>query len=358
MKALVKTGKNKGYEYRDMPKPSPGPGEVLIKVKAAAICGSDIHTYLWDSNAENFASGAGVDFPFVIGHEYAGVIEELGEGVDEFAEGDRVSMETHIFCGKCYHCLNGMAHNCTNMGGYGSGYGGAFAEYCVAPSRVVYKLPDGVSFEEGAVFEPAGVAMHAVDEAHVSAGDAVVVYGAGPVGLVAIQILKTCGAGKIIAIDMNEYRLKMAEKFGAIPLNPAKTDVVAEVLKLTSLRSGADIVLEMTGSPKVYPNMFEMLRKEGRIITVGHPGEDVPINVTQWINQKGVSIKGIYGREVWKTWSQLAALVDGKRINLPEILTHRFGLNQCEEAFEQMKDGAGKILFIPEMTEAKTENAR
>lgn len=355
MKALVKTGKNVGYAYKEIPKPVPGPGEILVKVKAAAVCGSDIHSYLWDENAENFAAGSGVSFPYVVGHEYAGIVEELGEGVTEFSAGDRVSMETHIFCGKCYHCQNGMAHNCTELGGYGAGYGGCFAEYCVAPTRVVYKLPDGVSFEEGAIFEPSGVAMHAVDEAQVSPGDTIVVYGAGPVGLVAIQILNVCGAGRVIAVDMNEYRLKMAEEFGAVTLNPADTDVVEEVRRLTAIRGGADAVLEMTGSPRVYQNMFEMLRKEGRIVTVGHPGTDVPVNVTRYINQKGISWKGIYGRKVWKTWTQLASLVDTKKINLPAIITHRFALEQCEEAFEQMKNGAGKVLFIPEMTETKPE---
>lgn len=174
-----------------------------------------------------------------------------------------------------------MAHNCTSLGWYGFGYGGSFAEYCVAPARILFKLPDGVSFEEGALFEPAGVAMHAVEQAHIVPGDTVVVFGVGPIGLVAIQMLNVCGASHVVAVDIDDYRLGLAENYGAIPLNPTKLDVAAEVKKLTSRRHGADVVVEMTGSPRVYPSMFELLRKEGRIVIVGHAGE-VPIR-----SQKG-----------------------------------------------------------------------
>ena len=177
--------------------------------------------------------------------------------------------------------------------------GGSFAEYYVAPARILFKLPDGVSFEEGALFEPAGVAMHAVEQAHIVPGDTVVVFGVGPIGLVAIQMLNVCGASHVVAVDIDDYRLGLAENYGAIPLNPTKLDVAAEVKKLTSRRHGADVVVEMTGSPRVYPSMFELLRKEGRIVIVGHAGE-VPINVTEGITLKGASIKGSYGRGVWE----------------------------------------------------------
>ena len=217
MKALVKTGKGVGFSCMDVAVPVPRPGEVLVKVHATGVCGSDIHTYLWDAYAESITSRLGVSFPFVVGHEYAGTIDKVAPDVQGFAPGDRVSMETHVFCGKCFHCLNGMAHNCTSTGWYGFGYGGSFAEYCIAPARIIFKLPDKVSFEEAAIFEPAGVAMRAVEESHIVPGDTVVVLGAGPIGLMAIQILNVCGAARVIAVDIVDYRLSIAEKYGAIP---------------------------------------------------------------------------------------------------------------------------------------------
>ena len=346
MKAIVKTGENKGFSYVDMEKPKPKPNEVLIEVEAAAICGTDIHYYHWDQNARNFANKFNVKFPFIVGHECAGTVVELGKDVKSVKPGDRISLETHIPCGKCYQCQNNNAHNCMDMGVYGTSCNGSFSDFALAPESVVFKLSDNVSFEAGSLFEPAGVAMHAVDRAQVLPGDTVLVLGCGAIGLFTIKILLLCGAARVIAADIDPYRIDLAKKMGAIAVNSATEDLAAVVREYTAKRGGVDIILEMTGSAKVYEKLFDYLRLEGRVVTVGHPGENVSINITQNVNLKGANIKGIFGRRIWESWWKLSSLVDTGRLDLLDVVTHRFKFSEVNEAFEQVGKGAGKILFV------------
>ncbi|MEA4816369.1 MAG: alcohol dehydrogenase catalytic domain-containing protein [Lachnospiraceae bacterium] len=348
MKAILKTGEGVGFSYEEIEKPSPKANEVLIDVKAAAICGTDIHYYHWNQAAKNFVANFNVGFPFIVGHECGGVIAEVGSDVKNFKVGDKVSLETHIYCGKCYQCQNDMANNCQHMEIYGASYPGCFADYALAPENILFKLPDSVSFEEGALFEPAGVAMHAIEKAELMPGDTVLVMGCGAVGLFAVKILLACGASRVIAADIDTYRLDMAKKFGAIAVNTAKEDLGRIVSELTEKRGGVDVILEMTGSPKVYEKLFSYLRPEGRVVTVGHPGENVSINITQSINLKGARIKGVFGRRIWETWWKLSSLVESGKVNLLDVVTHRFAFSDYEKAFEQIPKGAGKILFIKE----------
>lgn len=346
MKAVIKTGPYPGLVYTTVEKPVPKPDEVLIQVKAAAICGTDLGHYRWQGGG--FASKFNVQWPLTLGHEFSGVIVEMGSEVKGLHLNQRVSLETHIPCGKCFNCRNDMPHNCMHMGAYGTSCNGSFAEYAIGPASVVFPLPDEISFEEGALLEPGGVAMRAIDEAGVQPGETVVVNGCGPIGLLTILLLKAGNAGRVIATDLDEYRLNMAAKFGAITIDIKEKDPIAEVKKLTSDRGGADVVFETSGSPAAYKSIFEFLRLEGRLITIGHPAGEVSVNWMADVNLRGLSIKGIYGRRIWRTWSQLTALMSSGKVNLLDVVTHRFKLSQAEEAFQQATKGAGKILLLPD----------
>ena len=206
--------------------------DIKVEVKAGAICGTDIHFYHWDPASANFP----VRFPLILGHEYAGDVVEIGADVRGIAVGDRISVETHIPCGACYQCGLGEGHNCQDMGLVGISYPGAFAKYAKVPAKVAFKLPPGVSYEEGSLFEPAGVAMRGVDEAHIAPGDLVVILGCGPIGLIAIQIARAVGAAQVIGVDINEFRLEMARRMGALPVNAAKESVVDAVKQVAGRR--------------------------------------------------------------------------------------------------------------------------
>lgn len=345
MKAIVKPGPKPGIALAELPVPAPRPGEVLIKVESAAICGTDMHYYHWNKSGQDFGTKFNIRWPLVLGHECAGTIVEVGEGVTDRKAGQRVALETHIPCGTCYSCQNDMAHNCSRMDIYGTSVDGCFAEYALAPSKVAFALPDGMSFEEGSLLEPAGVAMRAVEECGVQPGDTVVVNGCGPIGLLTVLILKAGNAARVIATDLDEYRLGIAEKLGAITIHAGKENTVARIQGLTAGRGGADAVIEASGAASAYGTIFDFLRLEGRFISVGHPGGDVPINITQNVNTKGLALKGVFGRRIWRTWWNLSSLITAKKVNVLDVVTHRFSLDQCGEAFEQAAKGAGKILF-------------
>lgn len=347
MKAIIKSGRTYGVECVELPKPSPKADEVLIEVKAAAICGTDIHYWKWNDSAEAFANQYNVKFPFVLGHECAGVVLEVGADVTGIAVGDHVAFETHIYCGHCYHCRTGNMHNCQNMSIYGTSCDGCFAEYATAPGSVCFKLPDSVSFEEGALYEPGGVAMHAVQRSNVRPGDTVLVFGCGAIGQMVTQIMMASGASRVIAVDIDDYKVNMAKEYGAIAVNSSKEDLGEIVKKYTAERGGVDVIVEVTGSPAVYETMFEYLRPEGCVVTVAHPGRPIPFNVTRDINTKGATIRGVFGRHIWNSWYAFSSLVENKKIDLNKVITHRFPLRQCSEAFEQTGKGAGKILFLP-----------
>jgi len=343
MKALVKTKPGPGLDLVEVDIPKPCKDELLVEVKAIAICGTEIHFYHWDSAATNFD----IQFPMILGHEYAGKVIEVGENVEGFSVDDLISVETHIPCGQCYSCHLGNTHNCQNMKLVGMHYPGAFAKYATIPAKVAFKLPDGASYEEGALFEPAGVAMRGIDEAKISAGDLVVVLGCGPIGLVVVQIAQVTGAAQVVAVDVNDFRLNMAENFGAIALNPERDNVIQQIKKIAGRKDGADVVLEVSGAPAAFDYIFEIIRLEGRLVTIGHPTQPVTIDISKHINQKGIHLKGVFGRRIWETWEHLAALVEHKKVNLTDIITHRFPLDQYQKAFQQINKNAGKVLLIP-----------
>jgi threonine 3-dehydrogenase len=343
MKALVKTQAGPGATLMEIDNPRPKKEEVLIKVKSVAICGTDIHFYDWDPTVSNFS----FQFPLLLGHEYAGEILETGENVEGLSVGDRVAVETHIPCGKCYQCNIGNYHNCQEMDVVGITYPGAFAEYARVPAKVAFKLPAEVSYEEGSLFEPAGAAMHGVDEAGISAGDLVVILGCGPIGLAAVQMAQIAGSAQVLAIDINDFRLDMARLFGASTLNPLRDDVVQRVSEIAGRKGGADVILEVSGAPAAFKFLFDLLRREGKLVAIGLLSDPINVNVSKNIVLKGIEIKGVFGRRIWETWEHLASLVEAKRINLSGIITHRFPLVEYEEAFRQVHGHAGKVVLTP-----------
>ena len=348
MKAIIKSGRKPGVECVDIPRPIPKADEVLIQVKATAICGTDIHYWKWNDSAEAFANQYNVKFPFVLGHECAGIVTEVGPEVTGIEAGDHVAFETHIYCGHCYQCRTGNAHNCRNLAIYGTSCDGCFAEFATAPASVCFKLPETVGFEEGARYEPGGVAMHAVQRSDVQPSDTVLVFGCGAIGQMVTQIMMASGAGRVIAVDIDDYKVGMARAYGAIGVNSAKEDLGEVVKRYTADRGGVDVIVEVTGAPSVYETLFDYLRPEGHVVTVAHPGRPIPINITKSINTKGATLRGVFGRRIWDTWYALSGLVENQKIDLNKVITHRFPLSQCTEAFEQTGKGAGKILFIPE----------
>jgi threonine 3-dehydrogenase len=348
MKAIAKTQPGRGASLIDLPIPTPIDNEVLIKVERSAICGGDIHFYNWEPAAVSFFLGPNPVFPALMGHELAGTIVAVGDRVSQSRIGQRVSFETHPYCGECYMCRTGNKHVCLNMNSdkFRKYRDGGFAEYKLATENMIFELPDEITFEQGALYEPGGVAMYAVEESGMVPGDVVVIYGCGPIGLMAMQLFKACGAGTVIGIDVNEFRVNMAKKFADVVINGAKESALNLVREITRKRGGADVIVEATAVPNVYETMFEMARPEAHVILIGHPSGEVPINVTKYIALKSLNIKGHTGRKVWSSWDKLNALEASQRINLLDTVTHRFTLDQYEEAFKTSMKDAGKVLFI------------
>lgn len=343
MKGLIKSRPEPGVTLMEIDAPGIEKDEVLIEVKAAAICGTDIHFYHWDAAAENFP----VRMPLILGHEYSGDIIEVGSDVRGISPGDRVSIETHVPCGNCYACGLGNGHNCQHMELIGITYPGAFARYAKAPAKVTFPLPTGVTYEEGSLFEPAGVAMRGIDEARIAPGDIVVIVGCGPIGLVAVQMALAVGAAQVIAIDVKDFRLEMARRAGARTLNPLRDNIREQLGEISGRKGGADVVLEISGAPEAFDYLFDILRPEGRVVTIGHVSRPISVNVSKQINMKGVTLKGVFGRRIWETWEHLSSLVAGKRIDLSRVITHRFPLEAYQDAFAQVHGDAGKVLFVP-----------
>jgi threonine 3-dehydrogenase len=349
MKAIAKTQPGKGASLIDLPVPTPTGNEVLIKVECSAICGGDIDLYNWSPSAISFYQ-LDIASSILMGHEMAGTIVAVGDKVSQNRIGQRVAFETHPYCGECYLCRTGNNHLCLNMDNFKKYRNGAacacFAEFKLAMENMIYVLPENISFEEGALYEPGGVAMYAVEESHMDPGDIVVIYGCGPIGLMAMQIFKACGAGTVIGIDVNEFRLNMAGKYANVVINGVKEPALDIVKEIAKAHGGADVIVESTAASSVYKTMFEMARPEAHVILIGLPNGEVPINVTQYIGLKGLNIKGHYGRKIWSTWNKLNGLVSAKRVDLLNTVTHRFTLEQYEEAFETSMKDAGKVLFI------------
>ena len=310
----------------------------MIKVECSAICGTDLRIYNGVPSQPNMV------FPAVMGHEMADTVVAVGDQVSRGRIGQRVALETHAHCGECYLCKTSNKHVCLNRSTLKK-YHGCFAEYKLTTENMLYVLPDNILFEEAAQYEPGGVAMYAMEESHMNPGDIVVIYGCGPIGLIAMQIFKAYGAGTVIGIGRNEFRLNMAKKYADVVINGVKEPVLDIVREIAQAHGGADVIIETTAAASIYETMLQMARPEAHIIIVGFPGE-VPIHIGKYIGSKGLNIKGNYGRKLWSSWEKLNDLVSSKRIDLLDIVTHRFTLEQYEEAFATRMKDSGKVLFV------------
>lgn len=344
MEALLKTAPEPGFTYtQEAPEPTLAADEALVEIATTAICGTDVHLYTWDDGARNFP----IRFPRTVGHEASGTVRAVGNAVTNVAVGDRVAFETHIPCGHCYACKTGNAHNCDNLQLYGIDYDGAFATLAKAPERVLFRLPGSMSFETGALLEPAGVAMHALQRSGIRPGDTVAVTGCGPIGLFASKLAFLAGASRVIAFDVNPARLEAARDLGAVTINSSTEDAAALTDALGAARGGLDLLIEASGASEVFGWAIPLLRREATLVTVGHPGQLVPLDVTQHINKRGLTIRGTFGRHIWSTWTALSALLQAERIDLEAFITHRFQMAEFEKAFDAIGSGATKVLLDP-----------
>lgn len=342
MKALLKTESNP-VEIVTVDVPTPGPGEVLIRVKAAALCGTDLHIYNWNAWAQN----AGITLPLIMGHECAGDVVALGEQVTGFDIGDRVSVETHVPCQSCYQCLNGEQHICNNLKLFGIHMNGCFAEYAVLPAIVARKLPPAIPYRIGAVMEPLGTAFRSALESHVG-GANVVVLGCGPIGLFAVAAARALGAALIVATDISQDRLNIAETMGAdIIVNPMEKNVTETVLARTS-GFGADVIIDAAGAVPAIQEAFSYLRKGGRMTLIGLPGRAVELELGSQVVFKEAKIKGIHGRKMFDTWTRLENLLVAGRLDIDPAITHVMPLSEWKDGIDLALNGkACKVILEP-----------
>lgn len=341
-RAVVKASSEPGLDWLEVPEPSPGPGEVLVGVRYAAICGTDLHILEWDA-----WSRSQLQPPRVVGHEFSGEVQALGEGVTDLRVGDRVCAETHIPCGRCVQCLTGDQHLCYNTHLFGVHRDGAFAKYAVLPRVCAWKLADDIPDEVGALMEPMGVAIHGLLVEEV-AGRSVAIFGAGPIGIMAAAIARACGAGPIFAVDPIPERRTLALEMGATRvLDSLSSDVVGAILEETR-GVGTDIVLELTGNPCAYGPAFQALRKGGRISLVGVVSGPVTLDVNSALVFKGARCYGISGRRMFETWNTMTSLLERGTLNPSTLISHRLPLENFREGFRLAKEGrVGKVLLLP-----------
>lgn len=344
MKTIMKVLPEKGgLELREVPVKKPEKGEVVIKINAASICGSDQHIFAWNAWAQNLYKDI---LPMPMGHEFCGAVIEIGEDVHNIKVGDRVCAETHIGCGQCDKCKQGMSHICDNLMLFSKTKSGCFSEYTTVTEKCLVKVPDSLSDIEGALMEPFGVSVRAVDAAQ-TAGKSILIQGCGPLGLMAVQVARAMGASRIFATDLDPYRLKFAKELGAdYVIDPANGDITKQILDLTD-GIGVRSICEITGSIPAIKKGFEYISKDSRYIFTGLPSQKLEIDVVKDLVNREVLLKGCYGREIPKTWNLAFELLSSGRVDLSKIATHQFALDDYQEAFEVAEGRqCGKILFV------------
>jgi len=346
MRAILKTSAERGATFTaDAEHPKALPGMVVLEIGAASLCGTDRELYEWTPSAQAF----NLNLPVVLGHEGAGTVVEVGAGVSNLKVGDRVALESHLACGQCFACRTNSAHTCEKTKILGMHFDGVFAEYTAVPAEICVPLPADLSLESGALLEATGVAVHAIQRADYSvAGGSVLVSGAGPVGLAAIYLSMHLGASHVVAVDPNPFRRAQAEQLGAIALDPSD-NVVKRCRELAGRRGGFDVAFECSGAPGTLDTLFQAVRREATVVTVGHPSRSSQIDVAAYINKKGITLRGIFGRRLWETWEQSLQLLDSGRVELDWLVTHRMRLDQVDEAIELLTGDACKVLLVPSL---------
>lgn len=338
MKALVKTKPGKGITMMEQPVPVCGHNDVKIRIKKTAVCGTDIHIYLWDEWAQKT-----IKTPMITGHEFVGEICEVGDGVTEYAVGERVSGEGHITCGACRHCRAGARHLCPKTTGVGVNRTGCFAEYLVIPASNVVKIPDNISDDEASILDPLGNAAHTALSFNL-VGEDVLITGAGPIGIMAGAIAQHVGARRVVITDINPYRLDLARKMGIqCAINSQETSL-KEVMSDFHMTEGFDVGLEMSGNAHAFQDMLANMRCGANIALLGILPDNTAIRWTDVIF-KGLFIKGIYGREMFETWYKMIAMLQSG-LNVKPVITHHYAAEDYQEAFEVMASGrSGKVVL-------------
>jgi threonine 3-dehydrogenase len=338
MKALVKAKAEPGLWLQDVPDPAVGINDVLIKVLKTGICGTDLHIYKWDAWAQKT-----IPVPMVVGHEFVGEVVAVGSNVSGFQPGQIVGAEGHVVCGRCRNCLAGRRHLCKDTVGIGVNRQGAFAELVSVPMTNVWLHPPDVDLEVAAIFDPYGNATHTALSFDLL-GEDVLITGAGPIGVMAVAIAKHAGARHVVITDVNDYRLDLAKKLGAdVALNVTKGSL-EEVRKQLGMKEGFDVGLEMSGNPDAFRGMIGAMYHGGKIAMLGIPSEPMAIDWNTVIFNM-LTIKGIYGREMYETWYKMSAMLECG-LNIKPVITHRFGADEFEKGFEVMKTGmSGKVIL-------------
>ena len=338
MKALVKTHAKPGLWLEDVPAPVTGINDVLIRVHKTGICGTDLHIYNWDAWAQKT-----IPVPMVVGHEFVGEVIGIGSNVNDFQVGDIVSAEGHVVCGRCRNCLAGRRHLCADTKGIGVNRAGAFAEFIAVPMTNVWHHQPTVDREVASIFDPFGNAVHTALSFDVL-GEDVLITGAGPIGIMAAAIVKHAGARHVVITDVNDYRLALAKKMGATVALNVKTGNLRETQKELGMKEGFDVGLEMSGNPQAFRDMIEAMAHGGKIAMLGIPSEQIAIDWNKVVFNM-LTIKGIYGREMYETWYKMSVMLESG-LDIRPVITHRFHFTEFEQGFEAMLSGqSGKVIL-------------
>lgn len=338
MKALVKQEAAPGLWLRDVPEPDVGINDVLIKVRRAAICGTDMHIYNWDDWAKKT-----IPVPMTIGHEFVGEIAEVGSNVRDFAPGQIVSGEGHVVCGRCRNCMAGRRHLCNQTSGIGVNRPGAFAEYVSLPAANVWVHRQDIDLDIASLFDPFGNAVHTALQFDLL-GEDVLITGAGPIGLMAAAVCKHAGARQVVITDIIDSRLAMAEKLGVTrAVNVARQDL-ATVKQELDIVEGFDVGLEMSGAEPAFRSMIDNMAHGGRIAILGIPPGQMNIDWGKVIFSM-LTLKGIYGREMFETWYKMSVFIESG-LDISPVITHRLDYRDFEQGFHAIKAGdACKVVL-------------
>jgi len=337
MRAIVKTRPVPGVSLEEVPVPALGPGQLLIRMKKVAICGTDVHIYEWNEWARKT-----IRVPQILGHEFVGRIAEIGDGVSGFSVGERVSGEGHIVCGVCRSCRAGRRHLCTNTVGVGVNRDGCFAEYLLLPATNAWHVADSIPSRIAAIFDPYGNATHATLSFDL-VGEDVLITGAGPIGIMSAAIARHVGARNIVISDVNDYRLELAKRMGATRTVNVHRESIGDVMHELGM-IGFDVGLEMSGNAEAFETMLESMHNGGRIALLGIAPTPARIDWDQVVF-RGLTIKGIYGREIWETWYKMQTMLQSG-LDIAPVITHELPFDAYEEGFAAMIRGqSGKVVL-------------
>jgi threonine 3-dehydrogenase len=338
MRALIKSEPGRGLEFGEAPVPEAGINDVLIRVLRAGICGTDVHIYQWDKWAEQT-----IKPPLVIGHEFVGEIAQVGANVTDFFPGEIVSGEGHVVCGRCRNCLAGRRHLCKDTQGIGVNRAGAFAEYIALPMTNVWHHRPGIDLDVAAIFDPFGNAVHTALSFPVL-GEDVLITGAGPIGIMAAAVVRHAGARFVVITDVNEYRLELARKMGVTLAVNVREKTLADVQAELGMQEGFDVGLEMSGNALAFNDMIGAMCHGGKIAMLGIPSGSIDIDWRKVIFNM-LTIKGIYGREMYETWYKMSVMLQSG-LDIKPVITHRFSFEDWEKGFHIMESGrSGKVIL-------------